>query len=80
MEPSHSQLNSIARALKTVRLPREWKVGYVKGDRRRWLYDAGNLDAITERMHRLTTFEIVYEELAEMTLILELSGGDTDED
>jgi hypothetical protein len=77
LEPSRSQTNAVSRALK-MPLPGKWKVGYVEGDRRRWLYDAGNLDAITERVHRLETFKIIYD--TEMTtLVLELSGGDTDD-
>jgi hypothetical protein len=57
-EPTRAQTNAIVRAIERMKLPSRWKFGYVGRDRRQWLYDAGNLKAVTARMHRLETFVI----------------------
>jgi hypothetical protein len=75
MEPTRAQTNAVSRALRMT-LPGRWTFGYF-GGRGRWLFDAGNLDAVAERVHRLETFVLTYDELGETTLLLELSDDDT---
>ena len=75
-KPSRSQLGATVRALK-MPLPGQWKFGYVDA-RRRWLYDASNLDAVAQRMWRLETFELTYDELGKTTTLLELTDVSTE--
>jgi hypothetical protein len=77
LKPSRSQLGATVRALKSMKLPSRWKFGYVGSDRRRWLY--ADIDSVAQRIWAMETFEFVYGAIGETTLILELSGGDTDD-
>jgi hypothetical protein len=65
-EPTRAQTNATIRAIKRMTLPGRWKFGYVSRDRRRWLYDAGNLKAVSRRMWRLETFVIEVDSLMEL--------------
>jgi hypothetical protein len=53
-----AQVVSVARALKTMRLPGKWKFGRVGWERRQWLYDGGNLASVQRRLSRMETFEV----------------------
>lgn len=66
MEPTRAQTNATIRAIERMTLPGRWRVGHVGGDRRRWLYDAGNLEAVSRRMWRMETFVIEVDPLMKL--------------
>jgi hypothetical protein len=77
LRPTRAQTNAVVRAL-MMPLPARWRFGYVGRDRRRWLYDAGNLKAVTERMYRLETFVLKVEVDPRMELPANLSDVGTE--
>jgi hypothetical protein len=76
MEPTRAQTNAVSRALRMT-LPGRWTFGYVDG-RHRLLYDANNLDAVAQRLHRLQTFVLTYRELGDVSTLIELTDVSTD--
>ena len=72
-KPTRAQIDAVSRALKTMRLPGEWRSGYVQGgDRRRWLYR--DVDSVARRMRRLETFEIEVKSVKQPVLVQATSG------
>jgi hypothetical protein len=72
-KPPRPQIDAIARALKTMRLPGGWRTGYVQGGGgRRWLYR--NVDSIARRMRRLEWFEVQVEPAAQPDLVQATNG------
>jgi hypothetical protein len=74
LKPTRAQLVAVDRALKSVKLPSRWKVGYIQGHRRPWLFNERNLASVSRRAHRLQTFVLSYQgDLADMSTTIELN-------
>lgn len=68
---TRAQLVAVDRALTSVMLPKKWKVGYVAGQRRRWLYS--DPASVSRRVYRMETFDVVYD-ARETTTLIELAA------
>jgi hypothetical protein len=72
-KPTRPQIDAVARALKTMPPPGKWKVGYVQGDRRRWLYD--DVEAVARRVWRLEEIEVEVKPVARGELVQAMNGA-----